>query len=522
MSKHYDSGHGLHEKILEGVNVLADNVASTLGPRGRNVILHQKGGRPIITKDGVTVAKFVDLEDPVQNTGVQILKEAAEQTVSKAGDGTTTSTVLARAILNNSQKYLIAGASPIELKRGMDKTVSAIVANLKTMSQPVKSEDDIKHIATISANNDKTIGDLIATAISKAGKDGSISIEDGRSIDTTLDLVEGFRFDSGYFAKAFVNDERRGVIKYDSPMILVTDYKVDTVDCIYPVLELASRDGRPLVIVAEEVEGQALAALIMNTTRGTMKVSAVKAPRYGEERRNILKDLCLSTGATFISRESGIKLSEVKLQQLGTCKTIEVLSNFTTVVDGNGSPQEIDTRIEELKGQIKNTDNIIEAERLQERIVRLASGVAIIRVGGASEIEMTEKRHRIEDALAAVKAAQEEGMLPGGGVALVRASKDLDIDLDNADQNLGMQIILESVKEPIRQMAINAGTSPDIVLSKVLDQKDNFGFDFTQSEIVDMFESGVIDPTKVTRSALQNACSVASTLVTTNHAIIEN
>ena len=404
----------------------------------------------------------------------------------------------------------------------MDKTVSAIVSNLKTMSQPVKSEDDIRHIATISANNDKAIGDLIATAINKAGKDGSISIEDGRSIDTTLDLVEGFRFDSGYFAKAFVNDERRGAIKYDSPMILVTDYKVDTVDCIYPVLELASRDGRPLVIVAEEVEGQALAALIMNTTRGTMKVSAVKAPRYGEERRNILKDLCLSTGATFISRESGIKLSEVKLQHLGSCKTIEVLSNFTTVVDGDGNPQEIDARIDELKSQIKSTDSIPEAERIQERIIRLASGVAIIRVGGASEIEMIEKRHRIEDALAAVKAAQEEGMLPGGGVALVRASKDLDVDLDNADQNLGMQIILESVREPIRQMAINAGTSPDIVLSKVMDQEDNFGFDFTQNEIVDMVESGVIDPTKVTRSALQNASSVASTLVTTNYAIIEN
>ncbi len=522
MSKQYDSGSGLHEKILEGVNVLADNVASTLGPRGRNVILHQKGRRPIVTKDGVTVAKFVDLEDPVQNVGVQILKEAAEQTVSKAGDGTTTSTVLARAILNNSQKYLIAGASPVELKRGMDKATTAIVTNLKNMSQPVTSEEDIRHIASISANNDATIGDLIATAISKAGKDGAISVEDGRSVDTTLDLVEGFRFDSGYFAKAFVTDERRGAVKYDSPIILVTDYKVDTVDCIYPVLELASRDGRPLVIVAEEVEGQALAALIMNTTRGTMKVSAVKAPRFGDERRSIMKDLCISTGATFISRESGINLSEVKLQHLGSCKTIEVLSNFTTVVDGAGNPQEIDERIEQLKEEIKNTDGLHQAERIQERVTRLASGVAIIRVGGATEVEMVERRHRIEDALAAVKAAQEEGMLPGGGVALARASQDLDVEMDNEDQRLGMQIILESVKAPIKQMAQNAGVSPDIVLEKVLTQEGNLGFDFTRNEIVDMFESGVIDPAKVTRSALENAVSVASTLVTTNHAIVEN
>ncbi len=522
MTKHYSSGRALHEKLLEGINDLADNVASTLGPRGRNVILHKEGHSPIVTKDGVTVANFINFDDPVKNVGAEIIKQAASNTNVSAGDGTTTSTVLSRAILQQAQKYLVAGSSPVELKRGMDKTVEAIVGNIKGLARPVETQEDIKHIATISANNDKSIGELITMAIDQAGKDGAITVEDGKSIETTLDVVEGFRFDSGYFSKSFITNQRKGAIKYDSPIMLITDYKIDSVDVIYPVLELAARDGRPLVIVAEEVEGQALAALIMNSTRGTMKVAAVKAPYYGEERRNTLKDLSVSVGATFISRESGIKLTDVKLDNLGTCDKIEVIKNHTTVVGGNGDIDTIEERIESLKEEIKQTSDMQECEKIQERITRLASGVAIIRVGGATEIEMIEKKHRIEDALEAVKSAQEEGMVSGGGVTLLRAAQDIDyVEYDNEDQVLGKQIILSAIESPLRQMAINCGLSPDLIVEKVLASEEGLGYNFVTNNIADMFEEGVIDPAKVTRTALQNATSVSSTLITTNYAVIE-
>ena len=521
MTKQYCSQTELHKKILEGVDVLADNVASTLGPRGRNVILQQKGKRPITTKDGVTVAKFVELDDPMQNVGAQILKQASEQTNSKAGDGTTTSTVLARAILTQAQRYLIAGVSPIELKRGIDKTVDVIVEKLREMANPIASEEDINHIATISANGDDTIGKLISMAVDQAGKDGAISIEEARSIETSLDVVEGFIFDSGYLAGAFVTDERKSAVVYDEPLLLITDHKIEHVEEILPILEIVAREGRPFIIVAENVEGQALAALIMNAARGTMKVAAIKAPRYGEERRAMLHDLALSTGATYVSRVSGMKLKDVKLENLGSATKIESYKRRTTIAGGKGDWEQIEERIETYKEELEQTESIHECERIQERITKLASGIAIIRVGAATEIEMIEKKHRIEDALEAVKSAQMEGIVPGGGTALLRAVQGLTVDVENEDQRLGVEIIKRAVEDPIRQMAKNAGTSPDIVVSSVEQEDFGYGWDFANNVLTNLLEDGIIDPVKVTRCALQNAASVATALITSNHAIIQ-
>ena len=516
----FDSETSLNQKIIDGVNVLADNVASTLGPKGRNVILQEKNKNPIITKDGVTVAQFVHLDDPFMNAGVQIIKQAATQTNNDAGDGTTTSTVLARAILTQAQKYLTAGASPIELKRGIDKASSAIIDNLRDIATPIKSEEDIAHVATISANNDKSIGNLIAMAVDRVGKDGAITIEEARSTETSLDITEGFIFDSGYRATAFITDQRRGTMRYDEPLIMVTDHKISTVEQILPILEVVAREGRPFVLVAEEVEGQALAAMIMNAMRGTLKVAAIKAPRYGEERRNILQDLAIAVNATFVSRESGSKVHETRLEDLGTAKTIECTKHSTTVVGGNADFELVDKRIESLKEELKNTDSMRECEGIQERITRLASGIAVIRVGAPTEVEMTEKKHRIEDALEAVRSAQVEGIVPGGGVALIRASGDLCVDVDNDDQSMGVDIVKRAVRAPLRQMASNAGLSPDLIESLVESLSGSEGYNFYDSNQCHMIESGIIDPVKVTGSALANAVSVAGTLITTNYAII--
>ena len=519
MPKVYSSDLDLQQKILNGVNKLADNVAVTLGPKGRNVILSRKDGNPVITKDGVTVANFVDLDDPVENAGARILKQAASETNSQAGDGTTTSTVLAREIIRNSQKYLIAGSSPIELKRGMDKALDEIVKKIRDMSRPVDSIEDIESIATISANNDEKIGKLIASAVDKVGHEGSILIEEAKSMDTSLDLVEGFRFNAGYFAQAFVTNERKNSIEYDETLIFVTDYKIDTVKNILPVLELASRESKPLLIVAEQVEGQALAALIMNTVRGTMRVAAVKAPEYGNERINIMKDLCIATGATFFNRASGRLLEEAKLSDFGLCKKVEVVKNFTTIMGGTADHEQIEKRIESLKSEIKQTENMDECRTIQKRVTRLASGVAVIKVGGATEVEMIEKKHRIEDALEAVKSAQEEGVVPGGGTTLLKCA-DFVVDCEDEDQKIGVEIVRKSLQAPIRQMAINAGESPDLIVDRVTNAED-MGWDFKKAQLTIMLESGIIDPTKVTRVALQNSISAASTLVTTSNAIIE-
>jgi chaperonin GroEL len=521
MSRRYESGTNLQQKILKGVNLLADNVASTLGPRGRNVILHHPEQSPVITKDGVTVAKFVKFEDPFENVGAQIIKQAAAQTNEEAGDGTTTSVVLARAILKETQKYLMAGSAPTELKRGMDKAVAAIVKNLKEMATPIMSVDDIAHIARISANNDEILGDLVAKAVDLAGKDGAITVEEARALETSLDVAEGFRFDSGYLATAFITDEKRGLVKYDDALFLITDEKIDSVEDMMPTLEIAAREGRPFVIVAENIEGQALAALIMNAMRGTLRIVAVKAPRYGEERRNILKDLSLSVGATFITRQNNLRLRDVKLTHFGKAKTFECSKAFTTIVGGDGDLAGVEKQIDLLKAELSQTESLHECEKIQERITRLASGIAIIRVGAATEIEMIEKKHRVQDALEAVKSAQLEGIVPGGGVALLRASKNIKVKTTNEDQKLGVQIILEAVKAPLIQMSLNAGRSPDIIVSRVKNKKGTIGFDFVENKLIDLVEKGIIDPVKVTRCALQNAASVSSTLITTNCAIIE-
>jgi len=518
MKKNYCCDDELSSKIAAGVDKLADNVASTLGPRGRNVILKKAGSTPIATKDGVTVAEFVELEDPFEDVGAQIVKQASRMTNAEAGDGTTTATVLARAIYSNARRHIASGHSPIEIKRGIDRCVEEAVENIEKIAVPISSIEDIRHIARISANNDSEIGDLIAKAVESVGKDGSITVEEARSLKTSLDLVEGFRFDSGYSSNSFITDERRGAVVYEDCFVLVADAKIDKVDDILPVLEVVAREGRPLIIVASEVEGQALAALIMNTMRGTMKVAAVKAPRYGEERRNIMKDLCLSTGSSYVTKSSGLKLREVKLSDLGQAKKIDITKSVTTIVGGKGDYEEVDKRIESLKVELAQTESSHECERIQERITRLASGIAVIRVGAATEVEMIEKRHRIEDALEAVKAARDEGIVPGGGTALIRCVPKKP---NGGYKDASSEIVWSAVCEPLKQMASNAGCSPDVVLENVRKVKGNKGWDFTTSKIVDMIGQGIIDPAKVTRCALQNAASVAGALITSGYAIVE-
>ncbi len=521
MSRAFDNKSSLQQKILKGVNTLADNVASTLGPRGRNVILQENGRPPFITKDGVTVAHFVSLEDPFENAGSQIIKQAAIETNNTAGDGTTTATVLARAILNESQKYIATGVSPIELKRGIDATVKEITNKLEEMATPVASAEDIAHVATISANNDSTIGNLVTLAIDRVGEDGSITIEESRSLETSIDVTEGFRIESGYCASAFITDERRATMNYEEPLIFVTDYKISQVEPILPLLEMVAREGRPLIIVAEDIEGQALAAMIMNAMRGTLKIAAIKAPYYGEERRFLLDDLAISVGATFITRESGTKLADVKLSDLGMARAIESSKYSTTIVGGKSNFTAIDERIQALKKQVKDTESMGEAEMLQSRIVRLSSGVAIISVGGTTEVEMIERKHRIEDALEAVRSAQDKGIVGGGGTALLRASKDVEIMVSHEDQNIGKLIIMEACKAPFKQMALNAGDSPDVLTNLVIDSEDGMGWDFRNNKLTNMVDSGIIDPVKVTTTALQNAASCAGTLITTGFAIIQ-
>ena len=521
MSRAYESKDTLQQKIIKGANTLADNVASTLGPKGRNVLLQEKGKAPFITKDGVTVAHFVALEDPFENAGAQIIKQAAVETNSDAGDGTTTATVLARAILTEAQKYILAGVPPTELQRGLTLAAKEVIDNLKRAATPITSIEHIKHVATISANNDKKIGELIAMAVDRVGQDGSITIEESRSLETSLDVTEGFKLAAGYCAGAFITDERRAMMYHDDPLLLVTDYKISTVEQVLPILEMVAREARPLAIVAEDIEGQALAALIMNAMRGTMKIAAIKAPYYGEERRNTMQDLAISVGATFITRESGMKLQDVKMSDLGTAKFIESTKYSTTVVGGNGDYEQIEKQIEQLKSLIEQTESLQACEQIQDRIVRLSSGVAVVRVGGSTEVEMTEKKHRIEDALEAVRSAQQEGIIGGGGSALLRASNTLVMKTETSEQAMAGGIIQAACAAPIRQMAQNAGLSPDIIVKDVMAADEGYGWDFRNNELVNLYESGILDPVKVTRTALQNAVSCAGTLITTNYGIIQ-
>jgi len=508
--------------LLNGANKLADAVASTLGPRGQNVILYRRGNNPVITKDGVSVARVVELDDDYEQAAVEVLRQAALETERSSGDGTTTSTVLARAILTTAQKHIAAGASSTEIKRGIDAAVERVCEIIDENARPVSSESEIRHIATVSANGDDSIGSLIADAVGAAGKDGAISIEESRSLQTSMEVTEGFSFPGGIVSPQFVTDERRGTVDYQDALFLVTDSTLDNVEEMLPLLEVVARDGRPFVIVAEEIEGQLLAALIINRMRNNMKIAAVKAPRYGEERRSILEDLSTITGATFVSKDSGLKLRDVKLSHLGLAKKVEISKNHTTIAGGNTDYAALDERIEMLTGQIKDAPVITDAEMMQERLTRLSSAIAILKVGGATEIEVTERKHRFEDALEAVKSAQEEGVVPGGGTALLRAATQVSLELDTVDKMRGVQCLLESCLAPITQILSNAEVSSDIVINSLSydDHGPQVGFNVRTEKFEDLIESGVIDPAKTVKCALQNAASAAGTLLTTNCAVL--
>ena len=523
MSKVFCREQALNQKLLEGIELLADNVASTMGPRGRTVIIHEKDRRPFATKDGVSVARAVNIsEDPVANVAVQIMKQAAEETANTAGDGTTTSTVLARSILVESQKYLAAGVSPIELKRGIDKVVSALTDKIKSLSKPVMKLEDVENVATISANGDKTIGKLIAEAVDLTGKDGAVTIKEGKSLQTTLEIVEGFRFKGGIAAGQFITNERLGVMKHERPMFLITDERVEDINQLMPTLELAARAKRPLIVVADDIFGEALAALIVNAMRGSMKVASIKAPSYGKDRFNTLQDMAIAVGATFISAQTGKSLTDVKLADLGSAKTIESNKLWTTIVGGEGDGKVISDRIDSLREEFKITEDMGECEKIQERITRLSSGVATIHVGGTTEVEMIETKHRIEDALEAVRSAQDEGIVDGGGVILIKAFSKLkpsEIGLENEQQKNALNIMSQVVEAPLRQMLKNADESADVIIERV--KKKGDGYNIATRKYCNLLENGVIDPAKVSRIALQNAASVATTLITTNFAIID-
>ena len=510
------------EKLLSGAEKLGRAVSTTLGPKGQNVLLYMKGQNPVITKDGVSVARVVTLDDPLEQAGVEIVRQAAVETNNVAGDGTTTATVLACEILNRAKSYIAAGTPPLDLKRGLDSSLKNVLNAIDEMSQPIKNEEEIKHVATVSAGGDSDLGELVAEAVLAAGKDGAVTIEESKSVDTTLDVVEGFQFDAGYVSPQFVTDERRGAISYNDVLFLVTDAILDNIDEMLPILEIVARDGRPFVIIAEEVEGQLLAALIMNRMRGQMKIAAIKAPRYGEERRNMLEDIATTTGATFISKDSGVRLSQVQLSHLGTAKSVEILKSNTTIVDGGGGEEPTEKLIESLKERVESCESLHEAERLQERITRLASGVSVIRVGGATEIEMTERKHRIEDALEAVRSAQLEGVVPGGGMALCLASGRLKAPTKTPSKQQARQILFDACQEPMSKILRNAGYEPQVTLMRINAIKEQnpeityVGLDVSSGKFKDLIKGGIIDPTKVTKTALTNAVSVAGTLLTTN------
>ncbi len=523
MSKKEIYGDELKKSLLLGATKLNRCISATMGPRGRTVILQKKGQPPIVTKDGVSCAEFFDLEDPFENLGAQIIKQAARQSAASAGDGTTTATVLAHSILVQAQPFLAAGISPIELKRGIDKATAVIVSQLKQEARPVSDEQDLERVATISANGDTTIGKMIAKAVDLVGKDGSILIQEAKSLHTSLDLVEGFRFDSGFASSQFITNERKGIMAYNEPYFLVTDERIDNVEQLLPVLEVVARESKPLIIIAEEIEGQALAAIIMNSLRGTMAVAAIKAPRYGEERRNILADLSVSLGATFFTRLNGMDIRNAKLKDLGKAKSIECSKIQTIIMGGKGDPQKIQQRIESLKEEISQSLDVESAKPLMERMTRLSSGIAVINVGAATEIEMIEKKHRIEDALEAVKSALDEGIIPGSGITLAKIAnqcKDkIVVDLDV--QKYGVEIVIKACQQPLKTIVENAGGRSELVLDKALDSDNKACYDAVNECFVDAFVTGIIDPVKVTRCALQNAASAAGTLITTDHAVIE-
>ncbi len=506
---------------MRGVDQLAHAVKVTLGPKGRNVVLDKKWGAPTITKDGVTVAKEIELEDPFENMGAQMVKEVASKTSDVAGDGTTTATVLAQAIYREGQKNVTAGANPMALKRGIEKAVETVVAELKKQSITTKGKKEISQVATISANNDPTIGNLIAEAMEKVGKDGVITVEEAKVMETALDVVEGMQFDRGYLSPYFVTDPERMECVLENPYLLINEKKITNMRDLLPVLEQIAKMGRPLMIISEDVEGEALATLVVNKLRGTLNCSAVKAPGFGDRRKEMLKDISILTGGEVIAEEVGIKLENIRLEDLGRCKKVLIDKENTTIIEGNGDRKVIEGRIKQIRTQIDESTSDYDQEKLQERLAKLAGGVAVIKVGAATEVEMKEKKARVEDALNATRAAVEEGIVAGGGVAYLRTVKALQALKFVADEKIGVDIVRRALEEPIRQIAENAGTEGSIVVQKVLEKTGAYGFNAETQEYEDLINAGIIDPTKVTRIALQNAASIAALMVTTEALVTE-
>ncbi|ALP67331.1 chaperonin GroEL [Paraburkholderia caribensis] len=509
-------------RIVKGVNVLADAVKVTLGPKGRNVLLERSFGAPTITKDGVSVAKEIELKDRFENMGAQIVKQVASKTADVAGDGTTTATVLAQAIVQEGMKHVAAGLNPMDLKRGIDKAVSAVLDELRKLSKPISTNREIAQVGSISANSDEAIGKIIADAMEKVGKEGVITVEDGKSLENELDVVEGMQFDRGYISPYFINDPDRQAAYLDDALILLHDKKISNIRDLLPVLEAASKAGKPLLIVAEDIDGEALATLVVNAMRGILKVAAVKAPGFGDRRKAMLEDIAILTGATVISEETGKQLEKATLEDLGRAKRVEVRKDDTIIIDGAGDAQRIDARVKSIRVQIDETTSDYDRDKLQERVAKLAGGVAVIKVGAATEVEMKEKKDRVDDALHATRAAVEEGIVPGGGVALLRARAAVSGLLGaNGDQDAGIQIVLRALEAPLRVIASNAGDEPSVVIAKVLEGKGNYGYNAATGEYGDLVEAGVVDPTKVTRTALQNAASIAGLILTTDATIAE-
>jgi chaperonin GroEL len=509
-------------RMMEGVNILANAVKVTLGPKGRNVVLEKSFGAPTVTKDGVSVAKEIELKDKFENMGAQMVKEVASKTSDIAGDGTTTATVLAQAMVREGLKAVAAGMNPMDLKRGMDKAVEAATEELKKLSKPCTESRAIAQVGTISANSDDSIGNIIAEAMEKVGKEGVITVEDGTSLQNELDVVEGMQFDRGYLSPYFINNQQSQSAELDAPYILLHDKKISNIRDLLPVLEGVAKAGKPLLIIAEDVEGEALATLVVNTLRGIVKVCAVKAPGFGDRRKAMLQDIAILTGATVISEEVGLSLEKATLNDLGTAKRVQVGKDETTIIDGAGSEMDIKARCEQIRAQVEETSSDYDREKLQERLAKLAGGVAVIKVGAATEIEMKEKKARVEDALHATRAAVEEGIVPGGGVALVRAIAAVkDLKGANHDQDVGIAIARRAMQEPLRQIVANAGEEPSVIMHKVAEGSGNFGYNAANGEYGDMVEMGILDPTKVTRSALQNACSVAGLMITTEAMIAD-
>ena len=522
MAKDVKFGDNARQKMLKGVNLLADAVKVTLGPKGRNVVLDKSFGAPTVTKDGVSVAKEIELKDKFENMGAQMVKEVASQTSDVAGDGTTTATVLAQAILNEGLKSVAAGMNPMDLKRGIDKGVAAVVAELEKMSTPCTDSKAIAQVGTISANSDSSVGDIIAEAMEKVGKEGVITVEDGSGLENELDVVEGMRFDRGYLSAYFINNQDTMSVDLENPLILLVEKKVTNIRDMISLLEGVAKSGRPLLVVAEDVEGEALATLVVNNMRGIMKVAAVKAPGFGDRRKAMLEDIATLTGGTVIAEEVGLSLEGATLEDLGSAKRVQITKDNTTIIDGAGDSTKIEGRVAQIRAQIEETSSDYDREKLQERVAKLAGGVAVIKVGAGTEIEMKEKKARVEDALHSTRAAVEEGVVPGGGVALVRALQAVEgLRGDNEDQNVGLLILQRALTAPLRQISGNAGEDGSVVLDKVRNGKGNFGFNAGNGEYGDMLEMGIIDPAKVTRSALQAAGSVAGLMITTEAMVSE-